>query len=249
MIQWLKNIFSSKLDLPPIDLGVLEVDVHSHLIPGIDDGAKDLEDSLQMIRRFAELGYRKLITTPHVMSDFYKNSPETILPGLENVKGRLKQEGISIEIEAAAEYYLDEGLEPLIEKKELLTFGDNHVLFELPFISEPQNFKSVIFELQTQGYKPVLAHPERYGFWYNDFDKYHELHDQGVLLQLNILSLMGHYSPETKKIAERMVKEGIVSLIGSDCHHIHHQELMEIARRTESLHQLIESGRLKNATL
>ncbi len=249
MLNRLKNLFRSKPNLPPANLGRLEVDMHSHLIPGIDDGAREVEDSLQMIRRFSELGYRKLVTTPHVMSDFYKNTPETILPGLEKVKDRLKQEGINMQIEAAAEYYLDEAFEKLISDKNLLTFGDNYVLFELPFISEPPNFKSVLFDLQTHGYKPVLAHPERYGFWYNDFEKYRDLHDQGIYLQLNMLSLIGHYSPETQKIAERMVKEGLVRFLGSDCHHPHHQELMDLARRTEGVHQLIDSGKLLNNTL
>lgn len=249
MLNRLFHIFRSKPDLPPIDLGKVEVDMHSHLIPGIDDGARVVEDSLQMIRRFSELGYRKLVTTPHVMSDFYKNTPETILGGLETVKARLKQEGINMEIEAAAEYYLDEGFEKLVQEKNLLTMGDNYVLFELPFVAEPPNFKSILFELQTQGYKPILAHPERYGFWYNDFDRYRELHDQGIDLQLNILSLIGHYSPQTKKIAEQMVKEGLVTFLGSDCHNVHHQELIEIARKTEAIHQLVESGKLKNNSL
>lgn len=249
MINWLRSLFSSQPDLPPIDLSVLRTDMHSHLIPAIDDGSKDLDDSVAMIRRFSELGYQKVVTTPHVMSDFYKNTPEIINEGLEKVRARLKQEGISVEIEAAAEYYLDEALEQLIKDKNLLTFGDNYVLFELPFVAEPPNLNSIIFDLQTQGYKPVLAHPERYGFWYNDFDKYLELHDKGVLLQLNILSLIGHYSPETKKIAERLVKEGVVSFLGSDCHHLHHLELIEIARKMPALHELLESGKLKNNSL
>lgn len=249
MFNWLRNLFASKPDLPPVDLGKVEVDMHSHLIPAIDDGSQSLEDSMKMIRRFAELGYRKVVTTPHVMSDFYRNTPEIIFSGLEDIRSALKKEGISMEIEAAAEYYLDENLEKLIQEKNLLTFGDNYVLFELPFISEPPNFKSIIFELQTQGYKPVLAHPERYGFWYNNFEKYRELHDQGVYLQLNMLSLIGHYSPETKKIAEQLVKEGLISFLGSDCHNVHHQSLIEIARKTESIHQLIESGNLKNKDL
>lgn len=249
MLNWLKQLITSTPDLPAVDLSKLEVDMHSHLIPAIDDGAGDLDDSLQMIRRFAELGYRKLITTPHVMSDFYKNDPNTIKSGLQTVQQRLDQEGISIELEAAAEYYLDENLEDLIEKDQLLTFGDKHLLFELPFISEPPNFKSIVFELQTRGYKPILAHPERYGYWYREFDKYRELADQGVYLQLNMLSLIGHYSPQTQKIAEQLVEEDLISFLGSDCHNIFHLELIEKARKTKSIHQLMESGKLRNKVL
>ena len=156
---------------------------------------------------------------------------------------------IEIDFEAAAEYYLDENFEQKIESGELLTFGDKYVLFELPFMSEPPNLDATIFSLQTNGYKPILAHPERYGFWYNDFNRYLEMKDKGVHLQLNILSLIGHYSPETKKISERLIDEGLISFLGSDCHNVGHQQLIEIARTKPYLHTLIESGSLLNHTL
>lgn len=249
MINWLKSLFSSQETLEPADLSVLKADMHSHLIPAIDDGSKSLEDSLQMIQRFAELGYKKLITTPHVMSDFYKNDPNSILGGLEKLNSFLREKGLDIKVEAAAEYYLDEHLQNLVEAEKLLTFGDKYVLFEMPFIAEPPNLKQVIFELQTRGYKPILAHPERYGFWYRDFDRYRELHDQGVMLQLNMLSLIGHYSPQTQKIAERMVDEELISFLGSDCHNTHHLELIDEARTRPYFHKLLESGKLKNSFL
>ncbi|MEQ8908483.1 MAG: CpsB/CapC family capsule biosynthesis tyrosine phosphatase [Vicingaceae bacterium] len=248
-MSWFSKLFKKEEKLEPIDLGQLKVDFHSHLIPAIDDGSKDMEDSLTMLRRFKEWRYQKVITTPHVMSDFYRNSPETILNGKEDVLKELQKQNIELEFEAAAEYYLDETLEAKIKAKELLTFGDNYVLFELPFISEPPNLASAIFEMQTNGYKPILAHPERYGFWYKDFENYHEMKNKGVHLQLNILSFIGHYSPETQKIAERLVDEGLVSFLGTDCHNQVHQELIEIARRKPYVHKLIESGKLLNHTL
>lgn len=248
-MHWLKKLFKKERKLPPIDLGQLKTDFHSHLIPGIDDGAQEMEDSLKMIRRFKALGYDKLITTPHVMSDFYRNEPHTILKGRDEVRKALKEAKIEMEFEAAAEYYLDEHFEQKIHSKELLTIGDNYVLFELPFIAEPPNLASAVFEMQTNGYKPILAHPERYGFWYKDFDKYHEMKDKGVHLQLNILSLIGHYSPETQKIAERLIDEDLITFLGSDCHNVGHQQLVEIARTKPYVHQLIESGKLLNSRL
>jgi len=249
-MNWLKKIFGKEEKYPPAELGkVLKTDLHSHLIPGIDDGAKDMDDALGMIRRFVELGYRKLITTPHVMSDFYRNNAETILGGLKELKENLRKHNISIEIEAAAEYYLDENLTEKIQKKSLLSFGKGYVLFELPFLAEPPNLASVIFELQTNGYKPILAHPERYGFWYNDFNQYRQLRDKGVYLQLNILSLMGHYSPETQKIAERLIDEELISFLGTDCHNPMHQEVMEQVRTKAYLHRLLDSGLLLNHQL
>ena len=183
------------------------------------------------------------------MSDFYKNTPETILGGLKQVQEQLKLNQINIEMSAAAEYYLDETLEEKIKNKELLTIGDNYVLFELPFMSEPPNLASIIFDLLTNGYKPILAHPERYGYWYNDFEKYQELKDKGVHLQLNILSFMGHYSPETKKIAERLVDANLVSFLGTDCHNHGHLNLIEVARTKKHLHKLLDSGMLLNHTI
>ncbi len=226
-MSFLKNIFGKKETYPSIDFSVFKTDMHSHLIPGIDDGSPDMETSIALIKEFKQMGYSKIITTPHVMSDYYKNTPEIILGGLEKVREELKKQNIEIELHAAAEYNLDDGLDKLIDENKILTFGDQHVLFELPFMQEPRNVQEIVFKLQTNGYKPILAHPERYGFWYKDFEKYEELKAKGVLLQLNLLSLTGHYSTETKKVAERMVDENLVDLVGTDCHRIEHLKILQ----------------------
>ena len=152
------RIFGGKkeLNLEQADLSILGVDVHSHLIPGIDDGAKTIEESIQLLTEFQELGFKKVVTTPHVMSDFYKNTPEIILGGLEKVREAIKEKGLTIEIDAAAEYNLDADFEPLIDAGNVLTFGENYVLFELPFISEPPMLNSIIWKLQTKGYKEKI---------------------------------------------------------------------------------------------
>jgi protein-tyrosine phosphatase len=232
------------------DLSVLKCDVHSHFIPGIDDGAQTMEDSMAMLRGFSEMGYKKVVTTPHVMSDAYRNTPEIILAGLAKVRVALKTENIPIEIDAAAEYYLDYDFEKMVEEKKVLTFGKNFVLFELAFINPPDSLYSVIFKLITNGYKPVLAHPERYNFWHQDFKKYEELVEKGVLLQLNINSLTGHYGPSVKTVAERLIDQNMISLLGSDCHHTGHIELIRNGAVYEkSLQKLLESGKLLNITL
>lgn len=243
------SFLKKKENLAPADLSQLLVDIHSHLIPGIDDGAKSIEDSIHLLHRFAELGYKKAITTPHVMSDFYRNTPEIILNGLDKVKNELANRNISISIDAAAEYYLDYELEKKIKKKELLTLGGKYVLFELPFVAAPDNLYKAIFDMQMNGYIPILAHPERYSFWYRNFETYYELKEKGVLLQLNIISLTGHYSLETKKIAERLIDENLIDFLGSDCHHYHHLEILNHARTLKHFHKVIESGKLKNALL
>ena len=131
------GFFKKKKQLEPIDLGQIAVDMHSHLIPGIDDGSKSMDESIAMLAKFQHLGYRKVITTPHVMFDYYRNTPEIILSGLEQVRETAAKLGLDIEIEAAAEYYFDEYFLELIAKKELLTFGDNYVLVEFAFQGKP----------------------------------------------------------------------------------------------------------------
>jgi tyrosine-protein phosphatase YwqE len=161
-----KKIFGEKLLSTPVNLGILKTDVHSHFIPGIDDGAQTIDDSIALITQMRNFGYTKVITTPHIMGDAFKNGRHNILPGLETVKNAIKENNIDINIEAAAEYYIDADLEEKIKKKDILSFGNNYVLFEMPFVSEPSNLSTVIFELQLAGYKPVMAHVERYPFWH-----------------------------------------------------------------------------------
>ena len=236
-------------DLAPVDLAVLGTDVHSHFIPGIDDGSPHLEASIEMLAAMADLGYRKVITTPHSMADGYRNTPEIILGGLEKLRAEVRRVGLNIEVEAAAEYYLDHELEQRVVKKEVLTFGEKLLLFELPFISEPAILRTVIFQMQTHGYRPVLAHPERYSFWYNEFSKFEELKERGVLFQLNMVALSGAYGPQTKQIAERMIDAGFYELIGSDCHNMNHIQAIKNTLTRPYLHKLIESGKLLNSTL
>ncbi|MCU0435895.1 MAG: capsular biosynthesis protein [Bacteroidia bacterium] len=248
-MNFFSRIFSKPDPVLAADLSVIGVDMHSHFIPGIDDGAKTMQDSLQLLRGMQEFGYRKVITTPHVMSDFFRNTPEIILGGLDNVRKAAAEEGLNIEIDAAAEYYDDFELDKKIDQEKLLTFGGNYLLFEVSYLNEPQNISSLIFRLITSGYKPVLAHPERYPFWYRRLEMFEEIREKGVLLQLNINSLTGHYSPEAKKVAEHLIDKNMVDFLGSDCHHAGHQQLMQRAIKTKALHKLLGSGTLRNSQL
>ncbi|MBX2978050.1 MAG: histidinol phosphatase [Flavobacteriales bacterium] len=235
--------------LGPADLSVLRCDVHSHFIPGIDDGAQTLEQTMELLKAMHDLGYRKVITTPHSMADGYKNSPEMILGGLEKVRAEVQRQGLDITVEAAAEYYLDHALEEQVNAGTVLTFGNKLLLFELPFIGEPAMLKHVVFQMQTQGYRPVLAHPERYTFWYNDFNKFTELKERGVLFQLNLVALSGAYGPQAKQVAERMIDAGYYELLGSDCHNMNHVQAIHNTLTRPYLHKLIGSGKLLNSGL
>jgi len=221
------SFFKSKTQ---VNLAPLETDIHSHLLPQLDDGVKSLEESGQLIRQFIDLGYTKIITTPHVMNDFYRNESGDIIKKLELLKQYLKSENINIPIEAAAEYYLDESLIERIKRGEkLLTFGANYLLFETNFLTEPFQLKEFIFSVTTLGYKPVLAHPERYQYLVNNFLKVEDLKNRGVLFQINIPSIIGAYSRPIQKLANQLIEKGWVSFLGSDCHN---QIQMDILKDT-----------------
>jgi len=248
---FLSSIFKKKsktlADLE--DFSALKTDVHSHLIPGIDDGAKSLDESIGLILGLQSLGYKKLITTPHVMADHYRNDKEIILSGLKRLREALKLHNIDVKVDAAAEYYLDEHFISLVENKDLLTFGKNMVLFELSFFEEPKQLDQVIFDLQLNGYTPVLAHPERYAYWHRSMDKLERLHDKGVLFQVNLGSLSGNYGQEIMKTAEKMAENNWISLLGSDTHHMLHIQLFRTLKTNPTMQRLLNSNQLLNSKL
>ena len=216
-----------------------------------------MEDSVALIREFHKLGYKKVITTPHILTDGYPNTPEKILGGLEKVRVALRNENIPVQIEAAAEYYLDFDFERKLKEEKLLTFGKpapnsvsgNYLLFEVSYVNSPDNLDRIVFDLQTAGYKPVLAHPERYPFWMGNLEKYEKLKEKGILFQLNIMSVTGYYGNDSKKTAELLIEKNMIDLLGSDCHKMRHVEVMREAVYQKSLHKLIGSGKLLNSAL
>lgn len=222
-------------------LSAVGVDMHSHILPGLDDGSEDLETSLELVRIMKSLGYHKLIMTPHIMSDFYKNTPEGIRARLKLLQDAVKEAGIEIELACAAEHYLDEGfLEKLENDEELLCISGKYLLFETSFLNEPLNLREAIFRMQAKGYKPVLAHPERYTYFYGKFNDLVALRENGVLLQINLNSLTGYYSPGAKTIAERLIDQGLVDLVGSDVHGLKHTEALQRVLHSKHLQKVLE---------
>lgn len=186
------NLFGKKKPTTPFDFSLLGTDMHSHLLPGIDDGATDVANSLELIKGLHNLGYKKLITTPHIMAGMYHNTPEIINDRLTLMRQALEQHHIPVTLHAAAEYFLDEQVEGLLAKKEpLLTVSENLVLTEFSMAQPPMNIKDILFEMQMQGYQPIIAHPERYTYLIQNKNFYHELREIGCYFQLNILSLSG----------------------------------------------------------
>lgn len=229
------------------DYSSLVVDMHSHVLPGIDDGAQNLEESIFLVKQMMALGIKKIIATPHIMVDYYRNTAETINAALEILKAGLIKENLNIEIEAAAEHYFDETFEARVNEGKLMTMGDNYVLFEFSFINKPMNAIPVIQKLQDLGYKPILAHPERYP--YMDLEDFKQLHSWGVDFQLNTISLTGYYGREAKKTAEELVDNQLINFISSDMHHPRHAEAFKNALKMPYLEKVLFDYPLKNILL
>jgi len=219
--------------------------MHSHLLAGLDDGVKSHDEAIQLIQNFYQLGYRKVITTPHIMSDYYRNEPDQIISKVEELNKLLQEKQIPVIVQAAAEYYLDENLISKVnDLQKLLTFGTNYLLFETNFFSEPYHLNDFIFNVITQGYKPVLAHPERYQ--YMSMEKAEELHNRGVLLQLNIPSLVGYYGKPIERMAVKLIEAGRVNFLGSDCHNLLQCKAVEEAFANRNFKKALDLPLLNN---
>ncbi|MEI9918135.1 MAG: CpsB/CapC family capsule biosynthesis tyrosine phosphatase [Bacteroidota bacterium] len=213
--------------------------MHSHLIPGIDDGVASNDHALEIITKLMDLGYEKFITTPHIMSDTYPNNPKVIRERLVLLNEFLRSKNINVEVQAAAEYYLDEyTMRAVNEPEEMLTFGNKYLLFETNYLSEPYVLKDFIFQATSKGYRPVLAHPERYQ--YMTMEKAQDLVDRGVLLQVNLLSLSGFYMKSAQKLAEKLIDKKMVSFLGTDCHSFSQAAALEKSLKTASFKKAME---------
>lgn len=220
----------------------LAVDIHSHLIPGVDDGVQTFEESIGLLRGFESIGYKKIITSPHIMNDFYNNKESDLKKIHLSLKDKIQEHQIDIELELAAEYYLDDHLVERISKKDepFLTFGNNYLLFETSFMNEPLYLKEFIFKAKSMGINPVLAHPERYLYLQNNSKLLEDLINREVLFQVNINSLSGYYSKPIKVFAQKLIDAKAVHFIGSDCHNHKHFEVLQASRKTKYFRKALE---------
>ncbi|MGL2966854.1 tyrosine-protein phosphatase [Flavobacterium sp. XGLA_31] len=202
------------------------VDIHSHLLPGIDDGSPNIETTAKLIDGLQSLGFSKFISTPHIMSDVWNNTAAGIQETKDKTIADLKVPGLQNHFKAAAEYMMDAAFRELFAKEPLLTLRDNYVLVEMSYLSPPFQLFETLFELQTQGYKPVLAHPERYNFYHHNLNEYHKLKDAGCDFQLNMLSATGYYGPNVAKAADYLLGKGLIDFVGSDVHHSRHLDFI-----------------------
>jgi tyrosine-protein phosphatase YwqE len=233
-----------------LDLSWLRTDIHSHLVPGIDDGAPDIATSIELINGLAQLGFQKIITTPHVLWEMYPNTNEAIIAGCAEVQEELNNQNIRVELKAAAEYFIDEHFEGELKARlPLLTLKDNLILVEFSMITAPLDLKEVLFELQMQNYQPLIAHPERYIYLRGKKTFFDELKESGCQFQLNLLSITGHYGRSVQELAEYLVKKEYYDYAGTDLHHARHLEGLQKLAQASSFPRLKDSHKLKNHLL
>jgi protein-tyrosine phosphatase len=247
---WNKLFGKKTSETTAIDLSWLGTDMHSHLLPGIDDGSPDVATSIQLIEGLMALGYKKFIATPHVLWDLYQNTPDTITRALGELRAGLAERGLDVEISAAAEYYIDDHFQQELKNKvPLLPIKDNLVLVEFSMLTAPLELQEVLFEMQLQNYQPIIAHPERYMYLHHKKSFYDNLRDAGCLFQLNLLALTGYYGREVKGLAEYLLKKGFYSYAGTDLHGQKHLSQLPYLGQSSLYAELRDSGLIKNHLL
>lgn len=237
------SIFRKKIYLVDLIEGI--TDFHNHILPGIDDGAKSVQESLQLINEFKNLGIRSFVATPHVIGEYYPNTPETISNAFQKVKSCLNE---SVQLSYAAEYMMDQHFLEIIENKEILPVINNKVLVEMSYFQPPLNLNDILFKLQNNSFTPILAHPERFSYLhYKTLEKYKDLKSRGCQFQLNMLSLSGHYGIGIQKTAFQLLENNLIDFIASDVHrldHIQKIKQLKVSRKHEdSLRQIIGNNK------
>lgn len=225
----------------------LKWDMHNHILFGIDDGSKNLEQSIEMARHFIDLGYERVIATPHIMSDYYPNNRAIISERKMALEAALKELHLKLEIDFAAEYYMDEVFYDLVKTNgDILTFHGNHVLVETSFLNKPVFFKQLLFDIRTAGFMPVLAHPERYLYFHDNYEEAESVLQAGVKFQINLLSLANYYSPNAKKFAIWLIKNGHYHFLGTDAHNSEQQKILRTVFSSKIFSQ-IDMGKVENS--
>ncbi|HRE77326.1 MAG TPA: histidinol phosphatase [Flavobacterium sp.] len=222
-------------------------DIHSHLIPGIDDGAKTSEDAIKLITELEKIGFNQFITTPHIIHNLWNNTHQTIKEGEKSLNNYLIENSNKKVVKASAEYMMDTYFLELLQKEKLLTLKDFYILVEMSYLNPPLQLLDIIFDIQVAGYKPILAHPERYFFYHNNFDAYHKLRKAGCLFQLNLLSVTGYYGENVARTAQKLLSNNMIEFVGSDVHHLNHVQSFDnrlIIKEEKPLLEAIQNNQL-----
>lgn len=221
-------------------------DIHNHLLPGIDDGSKSIEDTHELITSLSEIGFSEFITTPHIIEGLWENTEDGIIETYNDTVFQLNELQSIAPKRTAAEYLMDYRFHQYVKnKKPLLTLKDDYVLVEMSYYNPPVQLYDIIFDIQLAGYKPILAHPERYLFYENNYAEFSKLKKAGCLFQLNLLSVVGHYGKGIAETADKLLKDGMIDFTGSDVHNSHHIKSFEKEITIKNI-ELFKEAILKN---
>ena len=217
------SIFQKKKYLIDSIRGI--TDFHNHLLPGIDDGADNIADSVTMLEKFKDMGIENFIHTPHIIADYYPNTKETIGSAFTNLYSEYKSK---VPNRFSAEYMMDQHFVEILDRDEIIPLFESLVLVEMSYFQPPININEIIFKIQNKSLKPILAHPERYAFYHaKDLSMYQNLKSMGCLFQMNMLSLSPHYGGMVQKMAFKLLEENMIDFISSDAHRIEHLDKIE----------------------
>ena len=232
------------------DVGRLwfSTDIHCHILPGVDDGSPDTATSVSLVEAQSRWGIKRVFASPHVTLGVFENTPETIDGPREDLRKALAEKGVSVELNNHAEYRIDDFSLAQIDSPQAMKLPGDYVMIENPFSSEPGLLDKIVFDLQVKGLRPILAHPERYSYYYRRPERYQQLHDAGLLFQVNVLSLAEAYGKEQRKMGEYLMEKGLVDFLGTDMHNLRHVEIIDayLASRAAASHRRALEGRLMN---
>lgn len=223
-----------------------KTDIHCHVIPGVDDGSPKIATSVELIRRMRALGFDRIIASPHVTAEKFENTPEILDPALASLNDALEAEGESFKVERSAEYRLDDYFKEQLCEGIVKTMPGGYILIENSFLQEPRDLEKMVFDLKTDGMKPILAHPERYGYYYERRSRLDELHLRGLMFQVNLLSLAGHYGKGELKLAEYLLEKGMIDFLGTDIHNHRHVDSLERYFTTKRYREIAKKLKVGN---
>lgn len=195
------------------------IDVHSHILPNIDDGSRSIEETFNLIKEAKEAGFEGIVCTSHYMENYYEtNRPEREV-WINAIHENLENKNIDMNLYLGNEIYMSDNIIELLEDGKATTMNDtSYVLFELPMNAEPMNLYDMVYEMQQYKIVPILAHPERYSFVQTDPELIYDLIDKGVLMQANYGSIIGQYGKKAQMIVQKFLENNMIHMLGTDVH-------------------------------
>ncbi len=195
------------------------IDIHSHILPNIDDGARNIDETMELLKEAQSVGFEAIVSTAHYMEGYYETAVDERTILTEAIFQKFIQYNIEMDLYLGSEIYLTDNIVKILEERKASTINDtSYILFELPLNIEPENLYDIIYEITQCKLVPILAHPERYSFVWHDTEFLSDIIELGVLMQVNYASIIGYYGEKPQVIAQKMFENNMVHLLGSDVH-------------------------------